>query len=798
MRNLILIFCISLTYLSLSANPREKIAFNDGWKFKLADQKEYCTANYDDSEWRTLSLPHDWSIEGQFSEEHSGRNAWLPGGIAWYRKAFKLPAKFEGKNIQIQFDGVYKNSTLWVNGHPVGRQHDGYTSFYFDISELLNAGESNTIAVRVDNSVQPNCRWYSGSGIYRNVWLNISNKTHVATWGTFITTPSVRAKEASIQVVTTIENFNEAVNLDVETILVSQNGEEVARTSSKLTIKRLRQAEIEQNLTIANPQLWSVDAPALYTAITQLKEGNELIDEYTSKFGVRTIEFDADKGFFLNGHNMKMKGVCLHHEAGALGAAVPEEIWRNRLLKLKAIGCNAIRTAHNPASVEFLDLCDELGFLVMNEFVDKWENPYKEPKAKRNHPFFDMPFADLNFDTEWEKNFGETIKRDRNHPSVIIWSVGNENHSPGTNEQNHGLKKYTSFVRTMDPSRPVISGMERGRDCTVDQKVDDIIESCQFMDLIALNYGEQWCKLIADKKPGKPYVSTESYTYFNSALEKRFANIERSPWLDVMENESNMGLFLWVGFDYLGESKTWGQLGTNCGLFSTAGFRKEISYLYESFWSDKPVLHIEVYEGDADDFSTSGRWWWPPMHNHWNQKEGSVVDLVTYTNCETVDLYLNDKKIGTQKLADCPNWIMKWRKITHEAGTLIAVGKIGGKVVCETKLETSTKPQKLVLSSNVEQVLANGIALVEVTLTDKKGRAVRADEQQLKFEITGDAKILSLDNGNMKRLVPFTNTQSLTTHEGNCLCIIKFGTKPEEVELTVSGEGLKTSKLTLK
>ncbi len=793
---LILVVWLNVSYLNASPDVRTQILFNDNWKFCLNDKAEYCSSNFDDSMWRTLSLPHDWSVEGQFSKDNSGRNAWLPGGKAWYRKTFNVPMEYANKAIQIQFDGIYKNATIWVNGHPVGTQHDGYTSFYYDISELVKPGEQNTIAVKVDNSVQPNCRWYSGSGIYRNVWLNISNKTRIATWGTFITTPTISKDDASIKLDATIENLDEAKTLNVVITILNPQGEEVAKNSTVLDIGRYREMELSQNLNVTNPQLWSLDSPLLYKAITLIKNGDVVVDEYHSVFGMRTIEFDAERGFYLNGENLKMKGVCLHHEAGALGAVVPKEEWYRRLKKLKDIGCNAIRTAHNPASVEFLDLCDQLGLLVMNEFVDKWENPYKEPNAKKN-PFFDVPFADINFSTEWEKNFRATIRRDRNHPSVIIWSVGNENHSPGTREQNHGLRKYASFVRSMDPTRPVISGMERGRDKGVDQKVDDIIESCEYMDLIALNYGEQWCKLIADKKPGKPYVSTESYTYFNSALEKRFANIERSPWIDVIENESNMGLFLWVGFDYMGESKSWGMLGTDCGLFNNAGFRKSQSYLYEAFWSDKPMIHIEVYEGDADDFSTSGKWGWPPMNAHWNQAKGSIVDVVTYTNCETVDLYLNNKMIGSQNITDYPNWIMKWRKVNYQPGTLRAVGKIDGRVVCETELITTGKAHQVVCSSDVMDILPNSIVMVELSLSDKKGNLVIDDDRALNFVVKGDAEILSLSNGNMKSLDSFTNIESKFTHNGRCLCVIEVGNNPDQIELVVSGEDIKSSKIIL-
>ncbi len=785
---------LCLSSLSAQQSHRIKESFNNNWLFTLGDSVDYAGYDFDDSNWRPLSLPHDWSIEADFDKELSGRNAFLPGGIAWYRKHFVLPEHFEGKHIELQFDGVYKNASIWINNNPVGTQHDGYTSFYYDVTELLKNGESNTIAVRVDNAIQPNCRWYTGSGIYRNVWLSASNNTHVSNWGTSITTPEVSEKSATINITTAIENLDKAKHLTLETVIYNKDGEEVSKTTSELEVGRFRTQDAAQTLKVDNPELWSVNTPYLYTAQSLLKQDGKLLDKYTSTFGIRTLRFDADKGFFLNGENMRMKGVCLHHDAGPLGAAVPIQVWERRLKNLKEIGCNAIRTAHNPASPEFLDLCDKMGFLVMAEFVDKWDKTYRKKDAP-GYWFYNIPMCDPNFSVEWKRNYEQTIRRDRNHPSIVIWSVGNENHSPGSGSQNNGLRNYASFVRSIDPTRPIISGMERSKDGPVDKKVNDIIETCKYMDLIALNYGEQWCKTIYEQNPGKPYVSTESYTYFNSTPEKRFANIERSPWLDVLDNPQNMGLFLWVGADYLGESKKFPETGIDCGLLDMASFRKEQSYLYEAFWSDKPMVHIEVYEGDADDFSTSGRWWWPPMNEHWNYKDGDKLDVVTYTNCESVNLYLNNKLIGNQKLADIPNWIMKWLKLNYQSGTLKAVGLVDGKEVCEHVLKTAQEARHIKVGVDRTVLEANDIIHVELQLVDKKGNPVRYAEKEIHFALEGDAEIIGIHNGDMRCTVSNTNKSDRETYEGRCLAIIRTNSVAQELKLTLSGEGLKTKKV---
>lgn len=786
-----LIFAFLLSTFISSSQIRVKQNFNKAWKFSLADSSEFSLPDFDDTEWRPLDLPHDWSIEGEFSEQNSGRNAWLPGGVAWYRKSFELAKTDSGKYFEIQFDGVYRHSKVWVNGVFVGTQYDGYTSFYFDITEALNFGEENVIAVRVDNSVQPNCRWYSGSGIYRNVWLTVTNPLHVKNWGTYITTPNISDQNATVLIRTTVENLGLTdASYVLETKILDKKGTEIATVASNEKIDRLRDVEIQQEIKIANPKLWELNDPVLYTAVSKLKVDGKVVDEYSSPFGIRTIDFDAQNGFFLNGHNMKIKGVCLHHDAGAFGAAVPLQVWERRLAKLKAIGCNAIRTAHNPHAPEFLDLCDIMGFLVMDEFVDKWNNSDAE------FEFYAAPFADPYFHTEWQKNFGETIRRDRNHPSIIIWSVGNENHHPGSKRQNLGLKRYCNFVRSTDPSRPVISGMERWKDLpTVEEKVDNIVESTQFMDFVAMNYGEQWCKLIYDKNTEKPYLSTESYTYFNSSEQKRWAMLESNPWLDVLRNDFNMGLFLWVGINYLGESKTWPYLGSSSGLFDMAGFRTERADLFEAFWSEKPVVHINVYETNADDFSEVGGWGWPPMKKRWNLENGQKYDLVTYTNCEEVDLFLNDTKIGTQKLADVPNWIMKWRDVTFKPGELKAVGKINGKIVCEEILTTADKPAEFDVKVIRPALTSNNIIQVEIRLVDKQGNLVEFDDREIRCSVEGPGELLLLCNGRNTAGENLQQKESQTSYKGKLLAVIKASEnvekKTEKLKLIISGEGLK-------
>ncbi|UZO82217.1 DUF4982 domain-containing protein [Aquimarina sp. ERC-38] len=789
---------ISLLCFNLSSQPEVKQHiritenFNKNWKFQLADSIGFKEPEFDDTNWRILDVPHDWSREFDFDQKNSGRNAWLPGGIAWYRKEFTLPESYRDKHIEIQFDGVYRHAQIYVNGEHVGNQYDGYTSFYYDISLFLKFDEPNHIAVRVDNSVQPNSRWYTGSGIYRNTWLRVTDELHIRNWGTSITTPKITKEEATVAIETTVENYKGNVDFELETVIYNAEGLKVGATSSQVHAGLLKNYQVDQQIIISSPELWSDETPVLYTALSKIIVGGKVVDDYTSVFGIRTIEFDAEKGFFLNGKNKKLKGLCIHHDAGVLGAAVPVEVWKRRLQNLKDIGCNAIRTAHNPASPELMDVFDEMGFLVMDEFVDKWYD--NESRAKKGGNFFNPNgFGDPNFYLEWKENYRRTIFRDRNHPSVIMWSVGNENHSPDDARQSFGLKKYTNFVRTLDPTRPVISGMERGKDKNPAEKVDDIIKTTKYMDLVALNYGEQWNEAIAERNPGKAYVSTESYIYFSSSEEKRFSNIEKLPWFDVLENDHNIGAFLWTGIDYLGESRKFPKLGTDTGLLDIAGFRKERSYLYQAFWTDTPMVRIAVYEGDTNDFSTSGKWYWPPINETWNLEQGKPYDLVTYTNCESVDLYVNGKKIGNKKLADVPNWIMKWRKVNYQPGIVKAVGIINGKEVCKFEIKTHNKPKKINFKIVEEEISTNDIVQIELCILDKKGVLVNNQETELNIQLLGDGKILGISNGNISDTTRFTNTTSIKTKKGRCLIVLKTGHKKGKLQLTAQSEKLKNS-----
>jgi beta-galactosidase len=492
---------LALLLLSSPANsnprPGRTASFNDQWQFNLGDVQNGHDPGLDDSRWRTLNLPHDWSIEGQFSEKHPatpGGGA-LPGGIGWYRKTFTLPVSAKGKLVFVDFDGVYRNSEVWINGQHLGKRPNGYISFRYEMSPYLKYGaEKNVIAVKVDNSKQPNSRWYSGSGVYRNVWLTVSEKTRVEHWGTFITTPEVSEKAATVKITTTVRNDSDIdTPATLMTIILNSEGKEVARSKAEDPIARHTGAEIRQEIKIAPPTMWSVDNPYLYTAVSEVVLAGKVVDRYETRFGIRHFVFDREKGFILNGKVVKILGVCNHHDLGSLGAAVNTRALERQLELLREMGVNGIRTSHNPPAPELLELCDRMGFIVMDEAFDMW-------KKKKND--FDYH---LDWD-EWHKrDLEHLVRRDRNHPSVFIWSIGNEISEQWGGDAAAGTigKELTSIVRGLDSTRPITAAIN-----FVDDK--NTLISNGGLDLVGINYAHDKILQLPKLFPGRTFIGTET------------------------------------------------------------------------------------------------------------------------------------------------------------------------------------------------------------------------------------------------------------------------------------------------
>jgi beta-galactosidase len=796
---LLLIAVILLSFSGVKAQSgRTTLDFDKGWRFHLGDDKNVESTSFNDKSWRMLDLPHDWSIEGTFSKDNKAtpEGGALPGGLGWYRKTFTIPATDKNKIIYIDFDGVYQKSDVWINGHHLGFRPNGYISFRYELTPYLHFGGSNTVVVKVDNSVQPNSRWYSGSGIYRNVWLVKTNKIAVNQWGTFITTPRVTSQSADVLVSTKVRLKMPTSSVNVNTTIYNAQGKAVSsEVKSNLNLSDSI-STVNQTLTVKSPMLWSVDQPYLYKAVTKITQGKMVLDSYTTTVGIRSFVFDADKGFILNGKPLKILGVCDHHDLGSLGAAVNTRALERQLQILKEMGCNGIRTSHNPPAPELLDLCDKMGFIVMDEAFDCWE------KGKVDYDYH-------IFFKQWHKrDLEDQLLRDRNHPSIFIWSIGNEIPQQTDTAALRIAPELARIVHSLDQSRPITTANDHP------DTTNQIIKSGA-IDLIGYNYHHKTYEKFNQTFPGKKFIGTET----TSALETRgfyempsdsirrwptvydkpfshpnglgnvvsaydnvsapWGSLHEETWKLMKKNDYLSGMYIWTGFDYLGEPTpyTWPSRSSYFGIIDLAGFPKDVYYMYQSEWTDKTVLHI---------------------FPHWNWQPGKVVDIWAYYNhADEVELFLNGKSLGVKKKQGEDLHVM-WR-IPFEPGTLKAVSRLNGKVVLTRTINTAGKPTKIELTADRSNIKADGkdLSFVTVKILDKDGNIVPDAENRVNFKINGQGFIAGVDNGDPVSHAPFKANYRNAFH-GLALAIIQAKEKAGIVNLTAESEGLQGASVVIK
>lgn len=795
--------------LGLSFSPattaqeyQRRQSFNQGWHFKLNAGEGWQSPAKSDADWRTLNLPHDWSIEGDFSKDNPatpGGGA-LPGGIGWYRKTFTIPSQSKGKLVFIDFDGVYHRSEVWINGHYLGKRPNGYISFRYNLTPYLKYGTAkNLIAVKVDNSKQPNSRWYSGSGIYRNVWLTTTSKIHIPQSGTFVSTPEVTSSRARANVKTTVRNQSGGPALvTLNTVIYNPQGAEVSRSSMKKTIAAGGSHQMEQTLDVLDPQLWSVSNPALYKVISKILVNNETLDTYETPFGIRTFKFDVRNGFSLNGQPLQIRGVCNHHDLGALGAAFNIRAAERQLEILKAMGCNGIRTSHNPPAPELLDLCDRMGFIVMDESFDMWK--------KQKNPFD----YHLDWDQWHKKDLEDMIRRDRNHPSVVIWSVGNEIQEQWGDEKKGDTtgraiaRELVSIVKALDTTRAITTANNEINEW------NNLIKSNAF-DLVGYNYNHKAWADFGKRWPGKKFIVTES----TSALQTRghydlipFDTIRRwpeawdkpikgggnpdftvsaydhvsAPWgstheeslIELKKNSHVSGMFVWTGFDYLGEPTPypWPARSSYFGIIDLAGFPKDVYYLYQSAWTDTPVLHI---------------------YPHWNWNKGDTVDVVAYyNNADEVELFLNAQSLGARTKQGSQMHV-KWR-VPFTPGTLRAVSRKKGKDVLTREVKTAGKPVKIQLVADRGSIRADGndLSFITARLLDANGNMVPTASNLLNFKVTGEGFLNATDNGNPISHERFKSADR-KAFNGLALAIIQSRDEAGKIRVEAASEGLESA-----
>lgn len=855
---LIQISCFLLFLTVGSCTSAEKMTndrrqdFTAGWTFHLGDDSAASRPDYDDTAWRILNLPHDWAIEGEFSRDNpsgTGGGA-LPGGIGWYRKTFTVDKADEGKRLYIDFDGVYMNSEVFINGHSLGVRPYGYVSFSYDLTPYIKWGGKNVVAVRVDNGEQPNSRWYSGCGIYRNVWLTKLNPVHIAQWGTFITAEDVSKNSARLNIRTKIQ-YDAAAQLQdsvkqadgtyvvfdseivpladvvLQSRLMDAEGNVVGEVASELQVIPTCLNEVEQEIVVKNPNLWSVNTPYIYKVNSILidKITGKVLDNYCTNTGIRTFRFDAQKGFILNGERLKINGVCMHHDLGCLGAAVNIRAIERQLEILQEMGCNGIRCSHNPPSPELLDLCDRMGFIVMDETFDMWR------KRKTAHDY-------SRYFNEWhERDLTDLILRDRNHPSVFIWSIGNEvleqwsdaKADTLTLEQanlilNFGhdqsmlakegemsvnsllTKKLADMVKALDSTRPVTAG------CNEPNPNNHLFRS-GVLDLIGFNYHDDWFAGVPEKFPGKPFIVAESVSalmtrgyyrmpsdetvicperwdkpYFDDSFSCSSYDNCHVPWGNshegtmrhVKNNDFISGQYVWTGFDYLGEPTPygWPARSSYFGIVDLAGFPKDVYYLYQSEWHpEKKVLHL---------------------FPHWNWTPGQDIDMwAYYNNADEVELFVNGESQGVRTKGK-DDFHVVWR-VKYEPGVVKVVSRKDGKMVLEKEIHTAGEPAQIRLTADRNEIKSDGrdLSFATVEVLDKDGNLCPNADNQIMFDVQGAGFIAGVDNGSPVSMEKFKADHRRAFY-GKCLAVIQSDGKSGGIKLTATSEGLKTAVTAIK
>jgi beta-galactosidase len=751
------------------------------WRFVKGDQAGAQQVHFDDSGWNGTQIPHDWSIEGPKDRKNPGQTkfGYFPGGIGWYRKHFRLSPNDEGKKIFIDFDGVYQNSEVWINGHSLGRRPYGFIGFQHDLTRYVKFDQDNVLAVRTDNSDQPNCRWYTGSGIYRAVRLTVTDKLHVKNCGTYVTTPRITKDDATVRVRTGVQNsYTKPTKCELVTTILDPNDKVVAERVAIYQIPAQDEHQFDQEIRVAEPELWSTDTPKIYRVATFLKKGGEVCDEYKTPFGIRRISFEKDKGFVLNGEQVKMKGVCIHQDAGSLGTAVPERAFERRLEILKSIGCNAIRTSHNPPSPGLLDLCDRMGFVVIDEAFDKWDAPYGRW-----------------FDVWWQMDLKDVIRRDRNHPCVVMWSVGNEVSDQGKPKFVEQLKALVDRTRDLDPTRPVTCALKPAKKVTSrETNAKTLTAIARMVDVLSCNYQEQWFEDYRKQYPEVVIIASESYPYYRGKNLNHKAFEPLNPWLEAVKHDYVAGTFYWTGIDYLGEAEAgWPCHGWNCGLIDTCGYVRPVAYLQKSFWTKEPMVHIAVIDKSLDEPEpTKDHWGWPKMDSHWNlpQLAGKKVTVTTFTNCSAVELLVNGTSMGTKNLEDFPDKMITWT-VPYEPGNIEARGILQGQIYASHKLQTAGHPARIRLTADRDEIRADGrdLCYVDVQLTDKNGVLVPSAEHDIRFSVEGPGAIVGVDNGDLTSMESY-KAKKRKAFLGRAQAIIQAARKPGTITLTAQTQGL--------
>lgn len=776
---------------------------NLDWKFHRGDCPEAWFKGYDDSRWKDVTLPHDWSVAEPFSREHSSGGGYLSGGVGWYRTRFTLPEELRGMKVWVVFDGIYNNSMVWANSYYLGKRPCGYSTFAYDITHAAGFGKDPTqISVRVNHEYTADSRWYTGSGITRKVSVIVKELLHIDSDGVFFRAAGAGAGSARVRARTAVVNeTGEDASVIVRNMLLDGNGKTVASMERGCRIPAGQTVPVEQSGTVRNPLLWSPDAPNLYTLKTEILSQGRIFDAEENLVGIRTFRFDADKGFFLNGVNMKIKGACVHHDAGCLGAAVTEKVWERRLKALKGLGCNAIRMSHNPHMPELYDLCDSLGFLVVDEAFDEWEGP--KNKWSNGHNVYPPKLYGYYEDfPEWhEKDLAAMVLRDRNHPAVILWSTGNEIDYPndpychprfegmaGNNDASKppSERKYNpdkpnaerivtlsrhlaSLVRKWDDTRPVTAAVAF-------PELSNITGFCDTLDVCGYNYKEQLYEEDHRNYPRRVILGSENTGSY-------------AAWKAVRDHDYISGQFLWTGVDFLGEAHGWPVHGSMAGLLTTAGFKKPAYYFRKSLWTDEPMVQLATLRRLPE-----GAHPWQRQMNEslsWNYDSGEDVTVICYTNCPTVEIRLNGKPQGVYRLADFEEDGCISCTVVFREGVLEAAGTARDGARVTSILETAQAPAGMTVTPDCTTLRADGedIAQIEVTVVDGAGRWVPGASDRISVWVEGSGALLGIENGDQADNTEYSSA-SRCAYQGRLLAYVRAARQPGPIRVVCRAGGL--------
>ena len=791
--------CITICICLLSIlSYAQTSLFDANWKFHRGGAQRAEMPGYNDSQWRTVHLPHDWSIEdlpgksSPFDSLAIGQvsTGFTVGGTGWYRKSFTIPANHQGKMINIQFDGIYMNADIWINGIHLGNHPYGYTSFILDLTRHIKFDTINTIAVQVKNEGQ-NSRWYTGSGIYRHVWLKITEPVHLVNWGTSISASVTKNNIAAVTIKTKVNNESKGNALvKLITKIIDASGKQVMNSTASTNIPADSVGEFSNNMWVPSPRLWSVDTPSLYKAISELYLDDKLIEQDTNTFGIRSIVFTADRGFLLNGIPLKLKGGCVHHDNGPLGAKAFDRAEERRVEILKASGYNAIRCAHNPPSPAFLDACDRLGMMVIDEAFDMWRLP------NNPHDYH------LFFDDHWKRDIESMVYRDRNHPSIIMWSIGNEIKDMENPKVIEVAKMLRDHIKSIDTTRPVTAAVNNLR-----PQKDPYFS---VLDVAGYNYaagGDHLKKSIYaedhERVPGRIMYGSESY-----ALEAFDA------WMGVVDHPWVIGDFVWTAFDYIGEASIgwrgyWQESNfypwnlAYCGDIDICGWKRPQSFYRDALWKENQLSLFVTPPSPSFPLNPNkqswSKWEWHDVVADWNwpSMANKPLEVSVYSSCETVELFLNNKSLGKKKTDRSTEYIAKWN-VPYQAGELKAIGYKGTRKVNTALLNTAGDVASIKLTSDSKTIKADGQSLVYVTveLIDAKGNRHPKAEELVKFQVEGPATIVAVANANPVSIESYQVPQRKTWN-GRCLVILRSNGTKGNVQLKASVDDLPGAALNL-